>query len=312
MRCIESMRAEPTIMTQHCPKLAVLIVSYGNPADVDRCLSSLGRSTWTDFAVFVCENAGQEAFKRLQTVLTGPNGTLEPIDSLLDTIDRPSGRLAVVVRCRLRGGTIAVRLAAATENLGYAGGVNAWLERLMTYPGWEAVLILNPDTEVAKSCLSELMAKASQGFAMVGGTGVFDAAPDKIINYGLVWSRITGRTIAVGRNFPAGSVPSDDLLANVDAISGACMLVTRAFVDDVGLMAEDYFLYMEDLDWGLRRGRHRIGVASKAIIRHVCGASIGSSIDPERRSPLSVYLNARNSILLARRWVGWFWIFHFA
>ncbi len=299
-------------MTQYCAKLAVLIVSYGNPSDVDRCLNSLGRSTWTDFAVFVCENAGQEAFKRLQTVLTGPNGPLEQIDSSLEMIDQRAGRLAAVVRCRLRGGTIAVRLAASTENLGYAGGVNAWLERLLTYPGWEAFLILNPDTEVGESCLSELMTKASQGFGMVGGTIVFDASPDKIINYGLIWSRITGRSIAVGRNFPAGSVPSDDLLARIDAISGACTLVTREFIDDVGLMAEDYFLYMEDLDWGLRRGRHRIGFASKAIIRHVCGASIGSSIGLKQRSSLSVYLTARNSILFARRWAGWCWIFHFA
>jgi GT2 family glycosyltransferase len=90
------------------------------------------------------------------------------------------------------------------------------------------------------------------------------------------------------------------------------VLVTRAFVNDVGLMAEDYFLYMEDLDWGQRRGQHRIGFAPRAVIRHICGTSIGSAVDPKKRSHLSVYLTARNGILYARRWAGWRWIFHFA
>ena len=79
----------------------------------------------------------------------------------------------------------------------------------------------------------------------------------------------------------------------------------RAFVDDVGLMAEDYFLYMEDLDWGRRRGKHRIGFASKAVIRHIGGTTIGSAVAPEKRSHLSIYLSARNGILYARRFAGW-------
>lgn len=38
----------------------------------------------------------------------------------------------------------------------------------------------------------------------------------------------------------------------VEAISGACMLVKRAAVDDVGLWDEGYFLHCEDLDWCMR------------------------------------------------------------
>jgi GT2 family glycosyltransferase len=76
-------------------------------------------------------------------------------------------------------------------------------------------------------------------------------------------------------------------------------------------MAEDYFLYMEDLDWGLRRGQHRIGFASKAVVRHVGGTTIGSAVMPEKRSYLSIYLSARNGILYARRFAGWRWVCHF-
>lgn len=298
-------------MTFDRAKLAVLIVSYGNPADVDRCLKSLGNSDWTDFEVFICENAGRDAFQRLIAAVTSPKGALNQICDGSDILDKPVGRLIEVATCQFRGRTSHVRLGLATDNLGYGGGVNAWLEPLLQSPGWDAVLVLNPDTEVDQRCLSELMAKASEGFGMVGGTLVFDDRQDKVINYGLHWSHMTGRIIAVGRDAPAGSVPSHDVLSSIDAISGACVLVTRAFVEDVGLMAEDYFLYMEDLDWGRRRGRHRIGFASKAVVRHIGGTTIGSAVDPGRRSHLSVYLTARNSIVYARRFAGWRWGCHF-
>jgi len=299
-------------LRNRCAKLAVLIVSYGNPLDVRCCLESLARSTWRDFEVFVCENAGQEAFRRLDAVLTEQTRVLERADNRSDEIDQPGGRLAAVATYQLCGSAILVRIAAATENLGYAGGVNAWVERFLLHSGWEAILVLNPDTLVGDTCLSELMGKAVEGFGMVGGTHVFDAAPDKIVNYGLRWSRMTGRVIAVGRNSPAGSIPSSKILASIDAISGACVLVTRAFIEQVGLMAEDYFLYLEDLDWGQRRGRHRIGFAPNAVIRHVGGTTIGSAVDPKKRSLLSIYLTARNGILHARRRAGWRWILHFA
>jgi N-acetylglucosaminyl-diphospho-decaprenol L-rhamnosyltransferase len=293
-------------------KLVVLIVSYGNPADVVRCLKSLANSDWKEFEVFICENAGLEAFENLLAAVSGTDGPVVWSDECSEDLDQPGGRLEVVVRCRLSGSSNVVHLAAAAENLGYGGGVNAWLERIVTCPGWDAALVLNPDTEVAPACLSELVAKKDEGFGMVGGTLVFDDTPSRIINYGLAWSRLTGRITAVGRGARAGTAPSTDVLASIDAISGACVLVSRAFVEEIGLMPEDYFLYMEDLDWGRRRGRQKIGFAPKAVIRHVCGTSIGSAVDPRQRSRLSVYLMARNSVLYARREAGWLWIFHAA
>jgi GT2 family glycosyltransferase len=299
-------------LTSHREKLVVLIVSYGNPADVIRCLKSLANSDWKTFEVFICENSGLAGFESLLAAVSGEEGPLVQTGDCSEDIDRPGKRLARVAKCKFTERPNVVRLAAAIENLGYGGGINAWLERIVNHPGWDAALVLNPDTEVAPACLSELMAKMEEGFGMVGGTLVFDNAPDKIINYGLAWSRLTGRITAVGRNAEAGTIPSTGTLAAIDAISGACVLVSRAFVDEIGLMTEDYFLYMEDLDWGLRRGRQKIGFASKAVIRHVCGTSIGSSVDPRLRSRLSIYLSARNSVLYARRWAGWLWIFHAA
>lgn len=292
-------------------KLAVLIVGYRNPYDIQRCLRSLASSDWQDFEVFICENGGKEAFETLAAVLIGQERMLPCIQNEDDALDTPGGRFSSVIKCRLQNRAVVVRFGLARDNLGYGGGINAWLERLLDTRGWEAVLVLNPDTEVHNGCLTEFMAKADQGFGMIGGTLVFDHAPDKIINYGLQWSPVTGRVLAVGRNSAVGTSPTAEVLSQIDSISGACVLVTRAFIEDVGLMAEDYFLYMEDIDWGRRRGKHRIGFAERAIVRHVGGTAIGSAIDPRKQSFLSVYLSARNSILFARRWAGRRWVLHF-
>ncbi|CAH1669307.1 Glycosyltransferase family 2 protein [Hyphomicrobiales bacterium] len=298
-------------MTVALPRLAVLVVTYGNPEDVDRCLRSLALSALSDFEIFVCENGGETAFSQLVDMVLGPSGVLEKSDErAVEGLDQPGGRIVDVVTCRFCDRPNIVRIGRAVDNLGYGGGVNAWLERLLDHSGWDAVLVLNPDTEVDEACLYELLKTADQGHDMVGPTLVFDESPERIVNCGLRWSPTTGRVTAVGRNLPADRAPPAELLSSIDAVSGACVLATRPFIEEVGLMAEDYFLYMEDLDWGRRRGHRRIGFAEKAIVRHVGGTTIGSSIDPRQHSPLSVYLSARNSILYARRWAGRRWLLH--
>jgi N-acetylglucosaminyl-diphospho-decaprenol L-rhamnosyltransferase len=89
-----------------------------------------------------------------------------------------------------------------------------------------------------------------EGFGMVGCAPVFDDAPQKIIDYGVSWSRVTGRIPAVNRTQadacrqPKHSLKS--MPSTVPAFSSAAALSKRP------AMAEDYFLCLEDLDLGAR------------------------------------------------------------
>jgi GT2 family glycosyltransferase len=59
----------------------------------------------------------------------------------------------------------------------------------------------------------------------------------------------------------------------VEALSGACMLVKRKAIEDVGLWDEGYFLHCEDLDWCMRfrqKGWKIMFVPSAKII-HIAG-----------------------------------------
>lgn len=62
---------------------------------------------------------------------------------------------------------------------------------------------------------------------------------------------------------------------DVEAISGACMLVKRQVVDGVGLWDDGYFLHCEDLDWCMRfrLAGWKILFVPSAHIRHALGVS---------------------------------------
>ena len=85
-------------------------------------------------------------------------------------------------------------------------------------------------------------------------------------------------------------------------IEGASMLVSRQFLDEIGLLCEDYFLYFEEADWAIRaEGRFKLAYAQKSIVYHKVGGSIGTSSNPAKMSYISDYYNIRNRLLFTRR-----------
>jgi len=71
-------------------------------------------------------------------------------------------------------------------------------------------------------------------------------------------------TTGLGRLFPKSRALQNyylpmkeyDRFREVDQLSGACLLVRRETIEDVGLLDEDFFIYCEDVDW-CRRMRQR-------------------------------------------------------
>jgi GT2 family glycosyltransferase len=85
-------------------------------------------------------------------------------------------------------------------------------------------------------------------------------------------------------------------------VVGASMLVSIEFLRTVGLMAEDYFLYSEEMDWVLRAGnRFKKAYAPESIVYHKVGSSIGTRSHPGQKSLLCDYYNLRNRLIFTRR-----------
>ena len=56
-----------------------------------------------------------------------------------------------------------------------------------------------------------------------------------------------------------GAIGRRQRAKRVEWLSGACLLVRRRLVEKVGLLNEDSFFYLDDIDWGQRMGR--LGIA---------------------------------------------------
>ncbi len=301
--------------------IPVVIVTFRNAEDANGCLHALRRmDPKPGLEVFICENGGSGAFDHLVETLTGPQGPCQP-DYLPPYPASP--RLVRIVRLRLQRNDpsiqIAVHVGEAVENLGYAGGINAWIEPLLTIPGWPGAWILNPDTEPAPSALSELVGYAARyGRGMTGSRFSRRSEPEIVHSRGLAWRKWRAATISVDLRAPANVCPPpDETDRRLDSPSGASIYVTRDCIERIGLMDERYFLYFEDLEWGFRAKTYTgVGYAHRSVVAHEGGTTIGSSNGTKRnRSPLAVYLDFRNRIIFVRShfptWLPWTFLIEF-
>jgi len=211
---------------------------------------------------------------------------------------------------RLRLSGAKVLIGDAGENTGYGGGINRWLKPLADVQ-WPGVFVLNPDAAPDADALAKLKQYAeANNKGMVAGKIVFADNPDKIQTRGLRFRPWRMVTEAVGKHASSSEKPNIQELERIlDAPSGAAFYVTRACIDRIGLMREDYFLYYEDLDWGRKAKKScGIGYAFDAKVVHKGGTTIGSG-GKRDGSPFSSYLEFRNRILFVRRemplWTAW-------
>jgi GT2 family glycosyltransferase len=79
------------------------------------------------------------------------------------------------------------------------------------------------------------------------------------------------------------------------------MFVSKDYIKTVGVMDEDFFVYHEDSEWSLRRGKFRLGYAHDSVVHHVAGSTSGSGGPRPKRSRFSIYLSERNRVILAKK-----------
>jgi GT2 family glycosyltransferase len=171
-----------------------------------------------------------------------------------------------------------VRLIANRDNLGFARANNQVL------PGCRKpyVLLLNPDTEVAPGAIRTLVEfLESQPDAGAAGARLLD--PDGRLQESCHPEPTLGRELWSLLHLD-GLVPwarycmsewSPNVPRQVEVVQGACLLLRRAALDDVGPLDEQYFMYSEEVDLcrRLRLNGWRIFWVPRAAVVHYSGQS---------------------------------------
>jgi GT2 family glycosyltransferase len=189
-----------------------------------------------------------------------------------------------------------VELVENGANLGFPAGNNRGIHRALA-AGAEYVILLNNDTVVDGRFAVELVdaARRDPSAGMVSSL-IYFSTPGNIL-----WFAGGDFSTWTGRSRHAGYLQADRGQYSGDRPIGrpcACaLLVTRQFLEKVGPMREDLFLYGEEIDWALRARKlgFRCILAPRSKVWHKVSSSTGGS-----RTPTFLYYATRNTLSVLR------------
>lgn len=228
-----------------------------------------------------------------------PDATLLAVRSLLAS-RHPLARIVVVdnstdraCESKLSGLQGLVDYVSAGTNRGFAGGVNIGIARALA-AGATHVLLVNSDAIVPPDALLGLLRPFVQpSVGIVSPTVLSMSAPDRIQSMGASYNLRTGRMRI--RLYGARASARFSQAGEVDAASGCVMLVSRAVIDTVGMLDEEYFFGFEEIEFSLRAKQRgfRVVVTSEVAF-HEGGRSLPSA-------STGLYYAARNHLRMASR-----------
>jgi GT2 family glycosyltransferase len=209
--------------------LSIIIVNWNTRALLADCLTS----------VEGC---------RLQ--VTGPEAQPSTCNLKLETIvvdNASSDDSAAMVRERFPW----ARLIENAENVGFARANNQGI----ALAAGRYVLLLNPDTEVHPGALKTLVqftdahpAAGACGARLLNSDGSLQPACHPMLTPG----REFWRLLFLERLWPRATYPMERwdtaMPRRVEVIKGACLLLRRDALNQIGVLDDNYFMYTEEVD----------------------------------------------------------------
>ena len=204
-----------------------------------------------------------------------------------------------------------VKLICNEANVGFAAGNNVALRQVTG----EYVLLINTDTIVRRDAL-RTMVEFLDAHPEAGACGCKILDPDGTLQLDsrrgfptplAAFCKMSG----LSRFFPKHPLIAHyhmtyldpEQTAEVEVLSGSCMMVRKAAMDQVGLLDESYFMYGEDIDWCYRF--HQAGwksyyVSTTSIIhfRGESGRGTPLKILYRKSQAMSIFVNKH----MARRY----------
>lgn len=241
----------------------IILLNHNGSSDTCECILSLQKMNATDFKIIVVDNSSNpdEFTKLIQFV----KSQQIPFASFHQNEDKEIYNEQII-------------LIKATENKGFAHGNNIALQFALKQNNAAYFWILNNDTTVDPEALNELRAYHSQHpKTILGSKLLYFYNKETIQAVGGSFNKTFYISEHVGEGKKKEVLKKD--LPIIDYPHGASMFVSKLFVEEVGLLSEDFFLYYEELDWVYRakyKG-YKPDWCEKSIVYHKEGATIGSS-----------------------------------
>ena len=192
----------------------------------------------------------------LESVYAGANGT--PLD--IWVVDNNSRDNSVAM---LKSLFPMVRVIQNSSNVGFSRANNVVISQSRS----DFILLLNPDTLIIDDAIERVVKFMKEhpevgiaGCKVLNRDGTLQLACRRSIpTPEVAFYRVTG----LSKLFPRSRVmakynmtyESPDQMHEVDAVSGAFLMIRRKVVEEIGPLDERFFMYGEELDWCLRTKR---------------------------------------------------------
>jgi hypothetical protein len=187
-----------------------------------------------------------------------------------------------------------IKLIKSHLNTGFAGGNNLGLR----VAEGDYYFLLNNDTEVKPDFL-EPMVQLMESNKKIG------IASSKLLYYSqpntIQYAGHTGINFYTGRGFGVGYMQNDSekytCNYQTQLAHGAAMMISKEAIKQVGLMAELFFLYYEEIDFceRVKQAGFQIWFCGFSVVYHKESMSTGKS------SPLKTYYLTRNRLIYTKR-----------
>ncbi len=278
------------------PLINIVILNWNGAEDTIECLESLQNLTGVNYRVTLCDNASSG--DDLQQIFSWAQAN-EVNYEFMRSGSEASAPFADLT------------LIQNGANLGFAGGNNRGITFALQQDDVVYVWLLNNDTVVEPNALSSLVRRC-EADPQIGICGSLLKFYDNrsVIQAvgGCSFNPMTGiASQTLGRYLPDTTVlDRNHYEARQDYVCGASMLVSRSFLEQIGLMEESYFLYYEEMDWAIRaEGKFKLAIALESVVYHKEGSAIGSASMQEPASPSAdFYLTRAKLRFMARHFVA--------
>jgi len=237
------------------PRVAVIILNYNGLKWLPRCLSSLLKTRYPDYEIFLVDNGSS--------------------DASIEYVKREYG---------------SVKIIRNSTNLGFAEAYNRAINQIEA----EYVALLNNDTEILNSTwLTHLVKVATEGvnvgavaskMVSMSNHQLLDSVGSAGAHY---WK---GGFFDIGRGEPDIGQYGNSF--EPFAYCGGAALIRKSAFFDAGKLDAPLFAYSEDpeLSWRLRLRGWRIGYAPGAKVAHYRGGTLAAG----EVTPLILYYCNRN------------------
>ncbi|MHB8904522.1 MAG: glycosyltransferase family 2 protein [Melioribacteraceae bacterium] len=251
------------------PKVSIIILNWNGLADTLECLESLRKIDYKNYDVILVDN----------------NSSGDDVKILTERFEN-----------------YIAKIISNNDNLGFSGGNNVGIKYALDCNA-DVVLLLNNDTVVEPDFLSKLVHEANKNL----NASIITPMINYYTNKNIIW--FAGGFISKIRSsgFPFGIGKKEKhYLKNryCTFASGCCMYIKKEVIEKIGLLDENYFLYLEDSDYSYRAYKTGLKIlyAPSSRIYHKVSATTSRA-----HSFLALYYGTRNRLYFAKKNLNWYY-----